>query len=624
MRSPADPPPRDAQRLMDVWSRSGSKYRVRAVVLLVVNIILFAALGGFAFWLRSGVWFAPLTEGFWDQLVTAFQFGSQNQLTLASLLMEPINVHDVPMQIPIFGLLMAALIAIPILVSILYRFPSCLPFIAVVGLLAVMPWLALTLLGSCVLASVRPFRTRFRFVSALMALVPIVIYLILAWQGSAEAIVGRIDPIDRIKLVAPWVLAIVAAGATFAIVLVIARIVDYRPGAITPLLAVMFALPFILFEVNVGRDELYYRLLERRNRAHFADVDASVAWLDSARRAWVRLPLPRPSWEAMQQRAAQQWLFELADDLAPHESALSRHVLDLTQECDRFLLYFPDSRYAANVLYIKAQAMSMRIDVDEFRQSKWIRFYADFPNAASHETWRIIRTNKPDSPLGAAAGLRLAQLNARTGQVERARDQVRAVLDRFDRPGYMPQSNADSSGALTSVLARGLPEQSLGIDMARILLKAHRLYNLISNNRDPLYGYEPISGPISGREGFTFGLLDLDPRHSNYANNLKVILDRYPHCQIEDNILVERAKVETDIERRIDTLDECLRRFPDRDAAPEAMFRLSEALRSAGRPQEASSITATLLNNFPNDVWAKQALQQRFQVAASRLTQASP
>ena len=40
--------------ISDVWSRSGSKYRVRAIVLLVINMLLFGGVGCFAFWLRQG------------------------------------------------------------------------------------------------------------------------------------------------------------------------------------------------------------------------------------------------------------------------------------------------------------------------------------------------------------------------------------------------------------------------------------------------------------------------------------------------------------------------------------------------------------------------------------------
>ena len=64
MRSPTAP----AQDVMDVWSRSESKYRIRAIALLVLNILLFAGVSSFAYWLRSGEVFAPAMESYTDQL----------------------------------------------------------------------------------------------------------------------------------------------------------------------------------------------------------------------------------------------------------------------------------------------------------------------------------------------------------------------------------------------------------------------------------------------------------------------------------------------------------------------------------------------------------------------------
>ena len=55
----------------DVWSRSGSKYRIRAVVLLALNVLLFAGVGSFAYWMRGGVRFAPIHEGYWDEFGAA-------------------------------------------------------------------------------------------------------------------------------------------------------------------------------------------------------------------------------------------------------------------------------------------------------------------------------------------------------------------------------------------------------------------------------------------------------------------------------------------------------------------------------------------------------------------------
>ncbi len=595
----------------DVWSRSGSKYRIRAVILLAVNVLLFAGVGSFAFWLRSGVRFAPAQEGYLDELRQTFWSvpilgHGDSGVSLGSLLLEPISVQEVPMQIPILGLLMAALISIPILVAMLYRFWSSLPFVAVVGFLAVMPWLAVTLLGSCVIVSARPFRTRFRFVSALMGLLPAVVYLILAWHGTADAVVGRIDPVDRIKFIAPWVLAIVAATLVFAIVLAIARVVDYRPGTIAPLLAIMFGLPVALFEFHVGRDEVYYRLLEGLSEAHFADIDASVELDQAVMDAWLRRPPPRRSIRAVRELVETRWLFELASEIDPVRSALTRHQAELVERSDWFLKYFPYSQYAPSALFIKARALDMRVDPAEFRRTKWIRFYDDFPNAASRESWRMIIESRPNTMMGATGLLRLAQLDAREGDVERAIAKLRMLRARFG--GYAADGDTLSApdGLLKSLLARETPEAGLRIPAERMLLEAHRLYDLLVMNADPLYGYDPVAGPGNRQGRYPFGLMDLDPRHERYIENLAMLKSQYPNCQIEDNIDLEIAKATSSLSLKIERLEACAERFPRRDALAEVLLRLGVAYKADGQSQAGDEVFIRLVREHPDSVWAGQ------------------
>lgn len=626
-KHPAPPPPKDRAEsdfpLTDVWSRTHPKYRIRATVLLAVNVLLFAGVGSFAYWLRSGEWFAPSTDGYWDQLMHTFGGIGRADVSLSSLLLDPINVQDVPMQIPILGLLMAALISIPILVAILYRFWSSLPFVVVVGFLAVMPWLAVTLLGSCIIASVRPFQSKFRFVSALAGLAPTVVYFILAWSGSTEMIVGKIDPVDRIKFVAPWVLAIVAAAVAFALVLTVARVVDYRPGAITPLLAIMFGLPVAMFEANIGRDELYYRLLASLADAHFTDVDASQAWQRSARQKWDRHPAPKPSWEAVQQLEAEKWLFELATDLGPFQSELTRHQTDITHRCDWFVHHFPESRYMLNALFIKARTLDTRVDATEFRHTKWIRFYDDFPSETSRNTWQLILDNAHDTPVGAAASLRLAELDARSGQVERALERLAHVAP-ATRGATNGTEDDEDSGPLTKALARGAAEESLRISLDRVRFETAQLYALITKNRDPIYGYEPITGHNRDTPDPGFGLLDLDSRHERYTDNLKRIKRRYVDSQIDDNIDLEIAKMAPTRTARIQTLEALLERFPERDAAPEALLRLGMAYRDNGQIDESETAFARLMNDFPGSLWTTQAARLAPRGAWIKLSGSAP
>ena len=601
--------PARSVEIVDVWSRTSPKYRIRAIVLLAVNVVLFAGVGCFAFWLRSGEVVAPAFGGYWDELAHTFKFGEQTEVSLAAFLMEPISAQDVPMQIPIVGLLMAALISIPILVAILYRFWTSLPFTAVVGFLAVMPWLAITLVGSCVIASVRPFRSRFRFMSALLALLPTVLYLILAWHGSDEEVAGTIDPIDRIKFLAPWVLAVVAAAVVFAIVLSIAKVVDYRPGAITPLLVLMFGLPVALFEYRVGRDELHYRLLEALSEDHFADVDASLDLKQKVRRAWERRPLAHRRWEEVYEIEEQKWQFELAADIGPYESELVRHQAEVTQRCDWFRKRFPDSRYALNALFVKARAFDMRVDPSEFRRTKWIRFYCDFPNAASKETWRMIAQNGSHTVFEAVALVRLAQLDARGGDVNRAIRKLERVLAEFDHQDEVadaghPPGEAEGKG----VLDRATPEASVNIGFDRIMLEAHRLHDLFVANQDPIYGYDPFYRTRRQSAGIWFGLMDLVPQSEGFISNLTLLKAAYPDCQLEENIDLEIAKATSSLTLKIERLEACLQRFPRRDAVPEALFRLGMAYKAAGESAKSQSMLARLVGAYPDSVWARPAL----------------
>jgi outer membrane protein assembly factor BamD (BamD/ComL family) len=305
-----------------------------------------------------------------------------------------------------------------------------------------------------------------------------------------------------------------------------------------------------------------------------------------------------------------RWLFELTSDVRPHQSALTRHQADLVERCDRFIRSFPGSRYAPSALFIKARALDMRVDPGEFRRTKWIRFYDDFPSPTSRQAWQVIVENRPGTAPGAVALLRLAQIEAREGDVERAIDKLKMLCERFGLPANGDDASEPHAGLLKGVLAREVPEAGLHIPIERILLEADRLYDLLSANRDPLYGYDPIAGSRHRADAFSFGLLDLDPRHDNYIENLKMLRAEYPKCQLEDNIDLEIAKATASQALQVQRLEACLRQFPDRDQVPEALFRLGVALAAADRSEESERVLARLLRNHPSSIWATQAAKR--------------
>jgi len=592
------PQPGKPAVIRDVWSWAGTKYRVRAVALLLVNVVLFAGLGVFAYWLRTGQLFAPAADNYWDVFRRTFQPAGENRITLSDLLTFPISIYEVPLQILVLGLLLAALVSIPILVSILYRFPSCIPFLLVVAFLAMMPWLAITLAGACLLASVRPFRFSFRYASALLGLSLVVIYFYSASRRSASAVQVLSSPSDQIKFVAPWVLAIIASCVVFAVVLLIARAVNYRPGALTPLLVTMFAVPVVLFESRVGRDELHYRLLEHEygpTSPYLAERDISREYELALARLYRSHEDPKPPKEAIEAQLDLKWQLKLINLLEEHQAAA-------VDKCDGFLYQFPTSRYAANALYIKATALDTRVDLSAFRTGKTIRFYNTFPADASRHTWEKIRALEleadPSSPLIAVALLRSAQLDARRRDVARAIEQLETLLRDF---GSAVAPETQPTGGISTAFGRKPPASSLMVRLESLLFEARRWLRLFRSNGlppggDPIYRFDPLCG-----------YLQLDPRDDQYARNIETLIRRYPDCLLADNLELEIALSERTPDARIRLLEACVARKPTGDALPEALFRLGETLQQADRPTEALAAFRRILTDLPDSMWKLEA-----------------
>ncbi|MBN1514565.1 MAG: tetratricopeptide repeat protein [Phycisphaerae bacterium] len=615
----ADAPPEEAEppTVWDVWSRPGSKYRVRAIVLLVLNVVLFAGLGVFAFWLRSGMLFAPRMAHYWAEFWRTFQPAGDDRVSLSDLLLFPISIYDVPLQMVVLGLLLAALVSIPILVSILYRFACSIPFLLVIAFIAMMPWLALTVAGSCLLASVRPFRFSFRYASAMLGLLLVVIYFFSASRQSPVAVQELASPSDRIMFFVPWVLAIIASCVVCGVVLAIARAVNYRPGAIAPLMAAMFALPVLLFEFHVGRDELQYRLLEHRygpNSSYFADQDVTKEFEAAIARRMRMCEGPVPSKEALEAQEDLAWQLEL-ELTEDRQSLFALHRLAAIRACDQFLYQYPESRYAANALYIKAIATDVRVDLAAFHARRVVRFYNTFPDASSKHAWeRLYRLDREDpTGLSVMALLRLSQLDARECNVVQALARLDELLKLGERLEPLATQPARSPGTISGIFTKRSATRALRVPLEAAVFEAVRLRDLLRSNApppagDPLYGMEPVCGPPVREPGdLPAGFLQLDPRNARYAENLHALKTRYPHAQLMDNLDLEIAKSEADVEKRIEQLEACVDSPQARDALPEALFRLGEACQEAGRMAEARNAFQRIVTEFDESIWARRA-----------------
>ncbi|MGQ9649148.1 MAG: tetratricopeptide repeat protein [Phycisphaerae bacterium] len=610
----------EPQVAADVWRWTGRKYRVRAIFFLLTDALLFAGLGCFTFWLRTGDPLPFLSDQYWNYLWQSLDPTLDRQATLLEFLLQPIPAQQVPWMFVIHGLVLASLTAIPILVSMLYRLPLSLVFTAIIAFFATLPWLAITVTFCCVLARWKRIQFSFRYATALISLLPVVLYYLMATRNTPG--VDRLAPLELAKLYLPYAIALIAACVVMAIVLTIARVVNYRPGAIAPLMAVLFATPMVLFETKVGRDELSYRLLERGfgpgSREHFlGHADAEEIILRTAKAIRESSPVPQPPIESLVQLVRDDLKLRVALGQTD-QSRVARTLMadwyaqkDMAiNECRRFLLHFPYSEYVPSVLYLQGRATDLRLNREftYLQDSLILAYNEDFPNAASADVWRKLAEMTPDSAPGCVAMYRLAVLETRRGHVQEALDLLSRLIANFGKRKIVETAPTETSG-WRNFLARRPPANTLGIDVTATVQNARKLENLLSENRvkelEPTYDY-----PILRR------LFSIDPHHPEYARNLRELLaatsadPQDPTNLLRDNIELLLALTNRSRSRRIEELRTLVDRFAkDKrcDALPHARFELAAAYQTDNLLDEARTLYQTIQTEHPDSPWATEA-----------------
>ncbi|RIK67618.1 MAG: hypothetical protein DCC65_05650 [Planctomycetota bacterium] len=590
-------------QIVDVWSRTAPKYRLRAVLMLLLLALLFAGLCCFTFWLRTGVYLPWEYAGYARLMQYSFNPSGPDQITLSQFLSTPISVEIVPIHSVIVGLLFASICSVPILVAILYRFPSSIIFAAMVCFLAAMPWLGLTVLAGCALASWPRFRFSFRFASALMGLMPVGIYFISAsWEPA-----GSPQPIqNRALMYAPWVLAILSSCVICAVALAVAKLINYRPGGVAPVLALVFAIPMYLFHTQVGRDELEFRLLEQeigpKSAGLFASVDVAALAHREATRIWSGTS--GLSYDAIYRR-----LLEEEEGQALIKTETDRAVAVL--RCDSFLEHFPSSRYASAVLFLKAQALDQRVQRAALVSEHRIEFHNDMPSRASRTSWQAIVESFPDSPLAAMGLSKLALLDARAGRIDEAIGRLTTLIDRFD----VSRATTQPSGGQAprqSVFQKADPVAGLGVNAKIVVSHARRLREMLTACRaDAPRHYDqifvvPTNDPSPMRHPAQL-LLCLDDTDPCYRANLGALADAFPATNTADYIRIRLELMQPAISLRIQKFRQAAVDLRGRPAGAEAMFRLAEVLQEDSLTSEARAVLADLIEAYAESCWAAEA-----------------
>ncbi len=613
--SDADSAPTDAAPpvFADVWSRTEPRYRVRAFVLLVVNFILFCGLCVFTHWLHS----AKLFSFSYESYIYPFRFWGPETQSLNDFLLAPINVVQTPIHGVVLGLLVASIVAVPIVVAMLYRFPASVPFAAAIAVFAHMPWMGVTLMAGCVLASLKPFRLSFRYGSALLGLLPVLLYLYMATRVSPDQLGMYSTPEQRTWLIAPWIVAILAAAAMLGLILLISWIVNYRPGAVAPVLAGALLLPSVIFHTQVGSDELAYRVIEANygpRSPRFKPVEDVGTEIVLLIRQYQLQPgdVMRALKEGLggfRRRAIRHYMIELLQD----RSAAN-------QACERFIVEHPTSRYIPCVLYVQARALDTRLAEESLlpmhADSLPVReLYTDFPHPQSERAWSVLWNQYADSPLAVVAAVRLAELHVRRGEVDAALLRLLPVVNRAQ--AFAPVLPTTTQPSWRGLLASAPAEASLEIEPEPYLRDARGLHRLITLNRnDPKYADEPL-----------IAYHKLNARRAGYRAQLLVLMEQFPDSFMYDNLLEAWASSAPEIDERAWLLEGCIARLPTgdhfpngkpiadawRDALPEALYHLAgleiQALREKDPAARARGIARLreLINQHGRTIWALRA-----------------
>ena len=615
----ASPPARPDEKpvIVDVWSRTAPKYRRRAVLMLSLSAVLFGGLCCFTYWLRTGDVLPWRSDDYADIMFRSFRPSGAGQVTLSDFLSAPISVKDVPIHGVIMGLLFATLSSIPILVAILYRFPSSILFALMVVFLAAMPWLGITVLGGCVLASLPKLRFNFRYASALLGLMPVGLYFIMAsWEPSGT----KSKPVENQALLyAPWVLALLSSCVICAVTLAMAKLINYRPGGISPSMGVLFAIPVILFHARVGRDELEYRILERDvglgTRSHFRPIDVGAMADREAMRQWSGSrdisfeDLKSPALA----RLRESFILDMENDRA-------RAAAD----CDAFMEQFRRSKYIPNVLFLKGQALDRRVNRVKLVGQNILEFRADAPSLASQRIWQTLEEQFPRHELAAMALYKLGWLRARQERFDDAAALLSEMIDRFDLSRATTRPARLMAMDRASMFQRPTTGQSLGLETDNLVRQARRLSEMIVACRAdlPRAEQEVFVHPAPGLKVHPLALLlSLDDTHPDFEANLSGIVKHFPESQAARYAEIRLVLMEPAISRRISRLRTLAETLSGRPAGAEAMFYLADVLQEDSVMDEARSIYGELIKAYPDSYWSASAKERLASLAlAERAT----
>lgn len=510
---------------------------------------------------------------------------------------EPVDIQFRPELILILGGMLALLVLVPVAMSILYGKRGGFLLATVALLLGPSFWLALPLFLSVWIAGGWTLRMTSKIASAILACAPMWIFYLLYSRAPS-----------RLPLPSSYympALAAMALSAALIIVLFLAlRPLKWNARWAGIALCILCALPIAAYKLVVGEDEIaYFRLaheyglesarfegesgakiverLEEDDRRQEEKEKAEKATRTPAR-SDVIPPAPEDERQIRQGKRNIRKL-QMAVELEQKTAMLKKETVE---QCRAFLADYPDSRHKVDVIYTMIWASDMKVDTSALRQQDPANLPIRFDSSRIHglgdgqggqaeladsrQLCQELLRDYPDSPYAIAARVKLADDQARSGDIAGAVARYDQVLAR-----YGPQVDARLEGLENlSLLANLLDVGQRRRDEARQQL-VDTWFRIAE--RDQAFLVENSDCPRCGNaQLMAYLAIPLFQAASIKEDDLKKILAACPDCKLADNVAYELALLQAGVQKRMAALEDVPRRYAGTDGAAQALYALAD------------------------------------------------
>jgi len=489
----------------------------------------------------------------------------------------------------VLGLLMGIMAVVPVLISQLMSFRYSVVFILAVVFLANLPGFALCLMLSCIAVACRPLRFRSRYIAIVLCTAPQLLYWGF-WGGVSGA-----EPIKWGFSFAPWICAWLDGLIIAAFVLGIGHFTRYRPGLVWIFTTLTLLIAVVLFEVQIGFDELDYQLYVAKN-----DPEQIPEFHDHSITEALDMTITNPVIKkylagffyptepiALRAELKKEIQIQLSYDrwpswfIVPPELRYQAKKHWLLQQYDVFITRRPQSPRMPIALYYKALLSECRPDIKLIGQQETLHFYNDYPHRDSLLIWHQLYKDFPQSSESLEARWRIARDWAGKGKFEQADKLLAQAQDMVAKRLKSPPEKQSPGYKFFGLFHPPADSAMTRVKLEELQRRLNQLRDLISpQNR---------TGEVASLQRLA-NFVRLNPHSQDYAQQLGRLLKEMDETDpLRDNVLLAQTKLIADEQLRAKKLDQLHREFQNTDGGAQALYELGFLKISLWRQQDDSN-----------------------------------